>query len=202
MACNLREVRLIMQSVLLISEHARHSASLKGALESLRYRILDDIEDASTLQSHVARLTPDVVIVCTDSPREKMLQGLRALAEASPRPVIVFASDPKREVIRRSVEAGVAAYVVDGWTLERIPPIIDAACARFEAYESVRKELAATKTKLSERKLIEKAKGIVMQQRGLSEDEAYVTLRKMAMNQNLALAEVARRVITVAQLLA
>jgi response regulator NasT len=100
------------------------------------------------------------------------------------------------------MHAGVAAYVVDGWAAERVTPIIEAACARFEAYEAVKKQLAATQNKLSERKVIEKAKGIVMQQRALTEDQAYAALRKLAMDQNLALAEVARRVLAVAHLLA
>jgi response regulator NasT len=191
-----------MQSVLLLTKDARHGASLRAVLESLRYRIVDEIADVSRLHAEVLRLAPDLVIVSTDSPSQEMLEDLRSLSEASPRPVIIFASDPSRDVIRNAVAAGVAAYVVDGWAPERVTPIIDAACARFEAYASIKRELAATQNKLSERKVIEKAKGIVMQQRGLTEDQAYTTLRKMAMDQNLALAEVARRVIALAQLFA
>jgi response regulator NasT len=114
----------------------------------------------------------------------------------------MFATDPSTTLIRRAVECGVSAYVVDGWAPERLTPIIEAAAARFEAYSAVKQELDHTRNKLSERKVIEKAKGIVMQQRGLTEDQAYSSLRKMAMDQNLPLAEIARRVITVSQLLA
>ena len=92
--------------------------------------------------------------------------------------------------------------MVDGWSPERVTAIIEAAIARFEAYSAVKKELAQTRAKLSERKIVEKAKGIVMQQRGLTEEQAYSSLRKMAMDQSLPLAEVARRVIAVSQLLA
>jgi response regulator NasT len=113
----------------------------------------------------------------------------------------MFAKDPRAQLIRKSVECGVSAYVVDGWSPERITPIIEAAIARFDAYAAVKKELAHTRTQLAERKLIDKAKGIVMQQRGLTEEQAYSALRKMAMDQSVPLAEVARRIISVAQLL-
>ena len=131
-----------------------------------------------------------------------MLDALRLVSAKTPRPVVMFATDGRREVIRKTVDAGVAAYVVDGWAPARVPAIIEAACARFEAYESLRNELRATQNKLAERKVVEKAKGLVMQQRGLSEEQAYSALRKMAMDQNLTLAEVARRVISIAHLLA
>jgi response regulator NasT len=114
----------------------------------------------------------------------------------------MFARDTRREIIRMTVDAGVSAYVVDGWAAARVGAIIEAACARFDAHESLKQELRASRHKLAERKLVEKAKGLVMQQRGVSEGEAYSSLRKMAMDQNLTLAEVARRVIAVAHLLA
>ena len=191
-----------MQNVLLLAEHTQDSVSLRATLESLRYRIVNELVNASALLDAVRQLAPNVVIVRTHSPSEETLEALHSLSESNPRPVIVFANDSNRDLIRKTVDAGAAAYVVDGWAPERVTPIIDAACARFDLYQSMKKELAATRNKLSERKLIEKAKGIVMQQRGLTEEEAYGALRTMAMDQNLALAEVARRVIAVAQLLA
>ena len=191
-----------MQNVLLLTEGTHDIVSLRATLEALRYRIVDELQNAAALLDAARRLAPNVVIVRAHTPTEETLEALRCLSESNPRPVIVFANDSNRDVIRKSVDAGAAAYVVDGWASERVTPIIDAACARFDMYESMKKELAATRNKLSERKVIEKAKGIVMQQRGLTEDQAYGALRAMAMDQNLALAEVARRVIAVAQLLA
>jgi response regulator NasT len=190
-----------MQSILLLVDDPARAAPLRNILESLRYRIVDELRDPAALYDAAARHQPDVIVLRTDSPGKPVLDALRSLSEAKPRPVVLFANDPSRNVIRRAVDAGVAAYVVDGWAAERVTPIIEAACARFEAYEAVKKQLAATQNKLSERKVIEKAKGIVMQQRGLTEDQAYTALRKMAMDQNLALAEVARRVLAVAHLL-
>ena len=191
-----------MTSVVLLTRDAPHAASLKAALETHRYDILSEVGDAASLHTEVVRLAPDLVIVCTHTPDRQMLASLETISDTCPRPVIMFANDPSRDAIRRAVEAGVAAYVVDGWAPERIKPIIDAAWARFDAYTSIKKELASTRAKLAERKIIERAKGIVMEQRKLTEDDAYGALRKMAMDQNLALAEVARRVIAVAQLLA
>jgi two-component system, response regulator / RNA-binding antiterminator len=190
-----------MTSVVLLTRDAPHGGSLRAALETQRYEILSGLRETAMLHAEVVRLAPDVIIVCTQSPDEQLLASLRSISSACPRPVIMFATDPSRDAIHRSVEAGVAAYVVDGWSPERLTPIIEAATARFESYVSMKKELASARAKLAERKIIERAKGIVMEQRKLNEDTAYTALRKMAMDQNLALAEVARRVVAVAQLL-
>lgn len=191
-----------MATFLLLREPSADAASLCTALANTQYRLAGDITEPERLDTETVRVAPDVIIACTGSPSHAMLSALRALSERSPRPVVMFANDPRREVIRKTVDAGVAAYVVDGWAPERVAAIIEAACARFEAYESLKKELRTTQNKLAERKIVEKAKGLVMQQRGVSEDQAYSALRKMAMDQNLTLAEVARRVISIAHLLA
>jgi response regulator NasT len=191
-----------MPTVLLVRDEAPHASTLRETLESLRYRVVAELAVPSALHAETVRVAPDLIIACSRAPTAELLRSLHAVAQSCPRPVIVFATDPRRETIRDAVDAGVAAYVVEGWAPERVTPIIDAACARFEAHQAVKQELAATRSKLSDRKIIEKAKGIVMQQRGLPEDDAYAALRTMAMQQNLAIAEVARRVISVASLLA
>ena len=190
-----------MQTVLLL-EHTRLHPRLRTALCELGYDVVSELCEIHRLHAEVTRLAPEVIIVTTDAPSEEMLVSLGSIAGDCPRTVIIIAQDGTRELIRRAVDSGVSAYVVDPSAVERLTPIIEAAIARFEAFEAMRKELAGTRAKLAERKLVEKAKGIVMQQRKLSEDQAYGALRKMAMDQNLALAEVARRVIAVAQLLA
>jgi response regulator NasT len=113
----------------------------------------------------------------------------------------MFAQDAARDSIREAVRAGVNAYVVDGLSPERITPIVETALARFEAFQAVKDELAETRTKLSERKLIERAKGILMKEKGLPEDAAFRMLRKLAMDKNLSLAAISEQVITVAKLL-
>ena len=190
-----------MQTILLFHD-APDTPGLHATLSALGYSVLAEIADAEALHTHVAGLSPDLILAAVDTPSEKLLRSLEALSATRPLPVVMFARDTARETIRKAVGCGVHAYVVDGWAPERIASIIEAAAARFDAYQAVHKELASTRAKLAERKLIEKAKGIVMEQRRLSEEQAYTALRKMAMDQNLALAEVARRVIAVAQLLA
>jgi two-component system, response regulator / RNA-binding antiterminator len=189
-----------MQKVLLLEE-APHELSLRNSLGSLGYDVVAHLCDAHALRTEVARIAPDVIIVTAHVPSEATLVNLAAISEHSPLPVVVFAREGSRALIKRAVNCGVAGYVVDGWAEQRVPAIIDAATARFELYEATRSELVKTRTQLLERKVIEKAKGIVMEQRSLSEDEAYTALRRMAMDQNLALAEIARRIISVSELL-
>ena len=191
-----------MLTVLLLRDAAADAATLCASLSTQSFRIAAEVTEAAALGSEVGRVAPDVIIACTNTPSAPLLDALRALSQTAPRPVVMFATDARREVIRKTVDAGVAAYVVDGWAPDRVGAIIEAATARFDAYESLKRELRTTKNKLEERKVVEKAKGLVMQQRGVSEDQAYSSLRKMAMDQNLTLGEVARRVIAVAHLLA
>ena len=175
-----------MATVLLLQD-STHQPPLDAALCELGYDVIAKLREPHKLHGEVTRLRPDVIVIATEAPSEEMLVILASMATACPRPVVVFAREGTRELIRKAVDSGVDAYVVDGWSPERLTPIIEAASARFDAYEGMRKELESTRAKLAERKL--------------SEDQAYSALRKMAMDQNLALGEVARRVISVAGLL-
>ena len=191
-----------MPTLLLLRESDTDAAPLRAALAATSYRVASEIIDPALLESESGRVAPDMIVACAATPGAAMLEALRRLADTAPKPVVMFATDARREVIRKTVDAGVAAYVVEGWAPGRIGAIIEAAVARFDAYDSLKRELRTTQLKLAERKIVEKAKGLVMQQRGIPEDQAYCALRKMAMDQNLTLAEVARRVIAVAHLLA
>jgi two-component system, response regulator / RNA-binding antiterminator len=190
-----------MRSILLVT-NAANAAELAGTFHRLGHEIVGHVSDVSSLDDTVARLAPDVIVVSADAPDGALFESVERLTRAQPKPIVMFAKDARAETIRKSVACGVSAYVVDGWSPERLTAIVEAATARFEAYSAVQQELARTRAKLSERKVVEKAKGIVMQQRGLSEEQAYSSLRKMAMDESVPLAEVARRVIAVSQLLA
>jgi two-component system, response regulator / RNA-binding antiterminator len=190
-----------MRSILLVTDGA-DAPVLAGTFRRLGYDIVGHIAEPSALQRSAEQLAPDVIVVSVDAPDAALFDSLERVTQSCPKPIVVFAKDPRAETIRRSVACGVSAYVVEGWSPERVTAIIEAATARFEAYAAMKKELAQTRTKLSERKIVENAKGIVMKQRGLTEEQAYSSLRKMAMDQSLPLAEVARRVIAVSQLLA
>ena len=123
------------------------------------------------------------------------------VSRESPRPIVMFARDDDAETIREVTRAGVSAYVVDGLDAGRVKPIVDAACARFEAFQRLREELAEARGALAERKVIERAKGILMKAKGIDEEAAYVELRRMAMNRGKRLVEIARSVVDAAELL-
>lgn len=190
-----------MLRIMLFDESAERSLCLRLALEGLGHEIVAEVFEARLLYDEVRRHQPDTIIIDTDSPSRDTLEHLCSITESCPRPIVMFAQDAKRESIRDAVRAGVTAYVVDSLAPERVAPIIEAAIAQFEAFQSVRTELAHTRSKLSERKLIDRAKGILMQEKKLSEDDAYRLLRKLAMDRSAPLAAVAEQVITYAKLL-
>jgi len=190
-----------MLRIMLVDDTPERSFYLRLVLERLGYDVVAEISNSRTLHDEVLRLLPDVIIVDTNSPSRDTLENICMITESCPRPVVMFAQDAARESIREAVRAGVSAYVVDGLSPERISPIVETAVARFEAFQAMKSELDSVKTKLSERKLVEKAKGILMKSRKLSEEQAYQALRKQAMDRNLQIAEVARQVIAVAELL-
>jgi len=190
-----------MLRIMLVDDTPERSFYLRLVLERLGYDVVAEVSNPRLLHDEVLRLSPDAIIVDTDSPSRDTLENLCVITESCPRPVVMFANDPARESIREAVRAGVSAYVVDGLAPERISPIVETAVARFEAFQTIKEELKETRTKLSERKVIERAKGILMKEKQLSEDEAYRLLRKLAMDKSVPLAAIAEQVVTVAKLL-
>jgi response regulator NasT len=191
-----------MLRIMLVDDTPDRSLYLRLVLERLGYEVVAEIAEPRKLYDAVTRFAPDAIIIDTDSPSRDTLEHLCLVTESCPRPIVMFTNDAGRESIREAVRAGVTAYIVDGLAPERISPIIETALARFEAFQSVKHELAQTRSKLSERKLVERAKGILMKEKNLPEDEAYRMLRKLAMDKSLSLSAVAEQVITVAKLLA
>jgi two-component system, response regulator / RNA-binding antiterminator len=191
-----------MLRIMLVDDTTERAFYLSLVLGRLGYDVVAEISDPHQLHDEVLRLSPDAIIVDTDSPSRDTLENLCAITESCPRPIVMFASDPARESIRQAVRAGVSAYVVDGLAPERITPILDTAVARFEAFQAMKNELDSVKAKLSGRKIVEKAKGILMKTAKLTEDQAYRALRKQAMDRKLQIVEVARQVIAVSELMA
>jgi response regulator NasT len=163
--------------------------------------LVDCVAPDDDLLNAVARNAPDVVLIDIDSPSRDTLEHLRSVQTHQPRPMVMFTQDDARDSIRRAIEAGVSAYVVDGLEARRVRPIVEAAMARFKQYRALEQELTETRSKLSERKLIERAKGLIMQQQGVSEADAYQAMRKLAMRKNKRLAEIAESVVSAAELL-
>ncbi len=144
---------------------------------------------------------PDVLIVDLDLPDRDTIEQLRVASRERPRPIVMFVDQSDTDAMKAAVSAGVSAYVVDGLKASRVKPIVDVAVARFQEFENLRRELDLAKTSLAERKLIDRAKGILMSAKGLNEEEAYNLLRSKAMNEQKKVAEIAQSVITASELL-
>ncbi|MEM7236421.1 MAG: ANTAR domain-containing protein [Pseudomonadota bacterium] len=159
------------------------------------------VGDAASLVSQLAQMKPDVVLIDIASPDRDVLEELTLASGPLERPVAMFVDRSDDKITKAAIEAGVSAYVVDGLRKDRIKPVLDAAIARFHMFSRMRTELEATKEALAQRKTIDRAKGLLMQARGLSEDEAYALLRKTAMDQGRKVSEVATALVTAADLL-
>ncbi|MEM6259604.1 MAG: ANTAR domain-containing protein [Planctomycetota bacterium] len=154
----------------------------------------------SYLPTQVAQAKPDLILIDTDSPTRDTLEQLTRIKHDMPRPVVMFSADEAQDTIRAAVTAGVSAYIVDGLSNSKVKPIIDVAIAHFQQHQTVREELERTKTSLEERKMIDRAKGIIMNKKGCSEDEAFALLRKVAMDQKKRIGQVAAEIVQVAGL--
>ena len=187
--------------VLVVDESPERAELLREGLLDAGHEVTATLSSPLALLKTIDQLKPDVIVIDMESPSRDVLEHLVFVSQNSPRPVVMFAQDDAPETIRAATRAGVSAYVVDGLDKNRIEAIIEAAVARFDQYQSLRTQLAEANLKLSERKLVERAKGLLMKSRGLDEDAAYSALRKMAMDRKLKLAEVAQRVVDAADLL-
>ncbi len=174
---------------------------LRDGLERAGHEVVASLSSPFELLRAVERLRPDVIVIDTESPTRDVLEHLVIVSQSSPRPIVMFASDSGGEAIREAVRAGVSAYVVDGLDAGRVNSIVEVACARFDELQRLKVELADANLKLTERKLVERAKGLLMQSRGVSEDQAYHALRKLAMSKKQRLGDVAQQLIDSAELL-
>jgi two-component system, response regulator / RNA-binding antiterminator len=195
-----REQRISVRVVLVDDERER-SAWVKEALTANGFTVEAVFGTGADLPRRIWELSPDVIIVDIDSPDRDILEDMRQVTFQYGRPVVMFAQDGGPETIRASIEAGVAAYVVDGLKPERVRPVIDVAMARFRQFHELCAELDKAKASLAGRKLVERAKGILMKRRGCDENEAYRIMRRMAMDQKLRLVDMANRIIEAAELL-
>jgi response regulator NasT len=183
-----------------------HDTPRQGAVDASLSGI-EGVELAHTLDTPIEMLRsiqatqPDVVLIDTESPSRDVLEQLAVVSTNAPRPVVMLTGDAHDEAIRAALGVGVSAYVVDSIDPRRLGPIIRVAIERFQGEQRLRAELDATRTQLAERKLVDRAKGILMKQRGCSEDDAYASLRSLAMQRGIRLGEAAQQVIDVAGLL-
>jgi response regulator NasT len=186
--------------VMLIDETSARSAILEQALGDSGHQVVARFNAHENLRMRVQDIEPDIILIDMESPDRDTLEHLRSIGSDRPKPIVLFAERSDSETTQAAIQAGVSAYIVDDLNPKRIKSIMEVAIARFREYQALRKELDDTRTRLAERKLIEKAKGILMQQKKLSEDQAYQALRKLAMDRNQRIADVARTLISVEDL--
>jgi response regulator NasT len=179
--------------VLLIDGEAERASAVKAGLEAAGCLVVAVAPDAADLTRRVREAQADVIVCDLDDPGRDALESMRALHRDEPRPVVVFAARGEPDQIEAALEAGVAAYVVEGLSPTRVRPVIEVAIRRFRAHQALCARLEEAQATLADRVVIERAKGILMQRRRLSEEDAYRMLRRWAMDRGEKLARVAQQ---------
>jgi len=180
---------------------AERSRALRIGLLENNFNLIATLPADVFLSERIAQLRPDLIIVDTESEARDALEHVVMATRDERRPIVMFTNDEDTSHVKDAVAAGVCAYIVAGLAPQRIRPILDVAMARFQHEQALRAELADAKSELKDRKTIDRAKGLLMQRQGLTEQVAYEKLRKTAMDKGLKLAEVAQRMLDMAELL-
>jgi response regulator NasT len=187
--------------VAIIEENSIRAAILLDGLRDAGVSDVDVIDTMTLMLRRLSTIDPDVIIIGIENPSRDVLEQMFQVSKLVSRPVAMFVDRSDDGMIQAAVEAGVSAYVVDGLRKERVKAIVDMAISRFNAFDRLQRELVAARTELASRKIIERAKGILMRTRQLSEEEAYALLRQTAMNEKRKLVDIAQSVVTAASLL-
>lgn len=190
-----------MLKVMIVDNDTKRSKPLKQSLIDSGFEVIAHVKNDFTLDSKCRELKPDVVIMDVDSPSRDTLENICVMSIDDARPIVMFSHDGDKEKIKAATRAGVSAYVVGTIPSERLMPVIDAAIARFEEFKNLKSELALANLKLDERKIIERAKGLLMKQRNLDEEQAYSMLRDMAMQRKVKIADLANQLVEAAKML-
>lgn len=186
--------------VLLIDSDPERAGIVEAGLRDAAITKLASSDQGDILSS-IATLQPDVIIMDCDSPDRDTIENLRMVARENPKPIVMFVEDGDGSLAKEAVRAGVSAYIVDGLTSARIQPVIEVAIERFKMFDGLQRELEKSKEDLEARKAIERAKGILMDKRKISESEAFASMRKLAMAESITIKQVADRILSVASLL-
>ncbi|MBZ9601538.1 ANTAR domain-containing response regulator [Phyllobacterium chamaecytisi] len=188
-------------SIMIFDENRIRAAIIEEGLREAGHTHVVVLHDIVGLARQIEIIGPDVIVIDIETPNRDMLEHLFQLTRSVRKPIAMFVDRSDSLSIEAAVEAGVSAYVVDGLRKERVKPILDMAVSRFKAFSRLQQELADAKSALEERKIIDRAKGILMKSRKLSEDEAYALLRQTAMNEKKKLADIAQSVVMAAAIL-
>jgi two-component system, response regulator / RNA-binding antiterminator len=186
--------------IVIVDENPIRAAILKDGLREAGHVQVMHLDDTARLLARIYEIDPDVILIDLENPSRDVLEQMFQVSRAVRRPVAMFVDQSDAASIEAAVDAGVSAYIVGGLRKERVQNILDLCISRFNAFARLQDELDRTKSALEERKVIDRAKGILMNAKNLSEETAYALLRKTAMNENKKIAEVAQSVITAAEL--
>lgn len=188
-------------TILIVDEDRARASIIKDGLCEAGHDAVTVLHDMIGIASRIEALQPDVIVIDLPSPKRDLLEDMFQLSRAAKRPIAMFVDSSDAASIEAAIDAGVSAYVVDGLKKERVKAVLDMAIIRFNSFSRMARELDNARTELQDRKLVDRAKGILMKMQRLSEEEAYGLLRKTAMNQNRKISEVAQSLLTAAGLL-
>jgi len=186
--------------IVIVDENPIRAAILEEGLRDANYFSVERIADMHNLLARIYALDPDVILIDLENPSRDVLEQMFQVSRAVKRPIAMFVDQSDTASIQASVDAGVSAYIVGNLQKERIKTILDLCISRFNAFSKLQDELDRAKSALEDRKVIDRAKGILMKAKNLTEEQAYALMRKTAMNENKKIAEVAQAVITAAEL--
>ena len=187
--------------IVIVDESPIRAAILQEGLREAGFTQVVHISEMQSLLARIYAVDPDIILIDLENPSRDVLEAMFQVSRAVRRPIAMFVDQSDSASIQASVEAGVSAYIVDGLKKERIKPILDLCVSRFNAFAKLQEELERTKSQLEDRKIIEKAKGMLMKVKGLTEDEAYVLLRSTAMREKKKIGEIAQSIITASEML-
>jgi two-component system, response regulator / RNA-binding antiterminator len=187
--------------IVIVDESPIRAAILEDGLREAGHVQVIRIEDRTNLLARVYAIDPDVILIDLENPSRDVLEQMFQVSRVVKRPVAMFVDQSDAASIQAAIDAGVSAYIVDGLKKERIKNILDMSIMRFNAFSRLEGELEQTKSALEDRKVIDRAKGILMKMKNLSEEEAYTLMRKTAMNEKKKIAEIAQSIITAAEML-
>jgi response regulator NasT len=187
--------------VLIVDQNLMRASILEEGLREAGYRHLVVVRDMQNLLRRIVDEEPDVILIDLENPNRDVLEQMFQVSRVVRRPIAMFVDRSDTGMIEAAIDAGVGTYVVDGLRKDRVKAIVDTTISRFKAFSRLRDELDKTRQQLEDRKLIDRARGILMKERGLSEEEAYNLMRKAAMSENLRISQVAQSIITATKLL-
>jgi len=191
-----------MLRVLLVNDTNKQVGSLRTALVQAGCEVVEEVSSALMIPKRVAELKADVVIIDTESPSRDVLEQICVMTQYAPHPIVMVSEDTQPAVIKAAIKAGVSAYVVEDIDAGRLSAVLEVAQARFEQDQALMSQIRQAESKLNERKVVERAKGLLMQLRSMTESEAYHAMRKMAMDRNIRIIDVAQKLLAMNELLA